>query len=251
MTTVKVAEAVQAVAGFLVADLPLGATLDRVARLAHDGIPHVAAVGITLLDHSQRPSTSVCTGEVALAVDQAQYDENAGPCLEAYQRREVVRVDDTRTAGRWPSFSRRAVEVGIGSVLSLPLTAGDLAYGAFNLYATDVHAFRPDDHSDPQLDAQLFATQASVLLANAAAYWAAFDLAAGLKEAMKSRATIEQAKGVIMATRRCSAEEAFQLLVSASQRNNVKLRDVAARVVAGRGGRSGRPPPVPSVSKPA
>ena len=48
---------------------------------------------------------------------------------------------------------------------------------------------------------------------------------------MESRAQIEQAKGILMATRHCSPEQAFQLLVQASQRNNEKLRDIAARIV--------------------
>jgi AmiR/NasT family two-component response regulator len=67
------------------------------------------------------------------------------------------------------------------------------------------------------------------VLANASAYWAMFDLAAGLETAMQSRAQIEQAKGVLMASRHCTPNDAFQL--QASQRNNEKLRDIAARIV--------------------
>jgi AmiR/NasT family two-component response regulator len=49
---------------------------------------------------------------------------------------------------------------------------------------------------------------------------------------MSSRATIEQAKGVVMARHRCSPDEAFHLLVQESQHKNRKLRDVAADLVA-------------------
>jgi AmiR/NasT family two-component response regulator len=56
-------------------------------------------------------------------------------------------------------------------------------------------------------------------------------LSAGLGEAMKSRAVIEQAKGVLMAAQRCSEDKAFELLVNASQRENVKLRDIATRIM--------------------
>ena len=48
---------------------------------------------------------------------------------------------------------------------------------------------------------------------------------------MASRAVIEQAKGILMAQRDCSADEAFDMLRRASQRENVKLRDVAQRIV--------------------
>jgi AmiR/NasT family two-component response regulator len=51
-------------------------------------------------------------------------------------------------------------------------------------------------------------------------------------KAMEHRADIEQAKGVIMHSMGCSAHAAFAVLVAASQRENVRLRDVAARIVA-------------------
>ena len=44
-------------------------------------------------------------------------------------------------------------------------------------------------------------------------------------------AVIEQAKGIIMAQHRCDPEEAFDLLRRVSQRTNIKVREVAARIV--------------------
>ena len=222
-------EAIRAVAGFLVADVPLGETLDRVAFLAVDAIDPAVAVGLTLLDERNCPRTFVSTDDIAPQIDQAQYDEDDGPCLTAYRQNRTVRVDDISTvASSWPVFGRVAAEWGVKSTLSLPLVAAGKSFGAFNLYARDPHAFSAQDESD----AMLFSTQAAVVLANARAYWGAFDLASGLQKAMESRATIEQAKGILMASRRCSPEKAFQLLVTASQRSNVKLRDLADRIVA-------------------
>lgn len=54
----------------------------------------------------------------------------------------------------------------------------------------------------------------------------------GLRAAMATRATIEQAKGVLMGLRGCSPEEAFQDLVRLSQSAQRKLHDVASLVVA-------------------
>jgi PAS domain S-box-containing protein len=53
-----------------------------------------------------------------------------------------------------------------------------------------------------------------------------------LREALTSRATIEQAKGILMLRSRCSAEEAFAMLSQSSQERNIKLRDVATELVA-------------------
>jgi AmiR/NasT family two-component response regulator len=55
--------------------------------------------------------------------------------------------------------------------------------------------------------------------------------AEGLERAMDSRAAIEQAKGILMERRRVTAATAFELLTTASQHTNRKLRDVATQLV--------------------
>jgi AmiR/NasT family two-component response regulator len=52
-----------------------------------------------------------------------------------------------------------------------------------------------------------------------------------MQAAMRSRAVIEQAKGIIMSQRRCTADEAFEILSKISQETNRKVRDVAAALV--------------------
>lgn len=54
----------------------------------------------------------------------------------------------------------------------------------------------------------------------------------GLRAAMRTRAPIEQAKGILMALHTCGEQEAFLELVRISQTTQTKLRDVAARLVA-------------------
>lgn len=55
---------------------------------------------------------------------------------------------------------------------------------------------------------------------------------AALSEFAKSRAVIEQAKGVLIAVYGVSADEAFDRLVGRSQEANVKVRDVASQFLA-------------------
>jgi AmiR/NasT family two-component response regulator len=52
-----------------------------------------------------------------------------------------------------------------------------------------------------------------------------------MRKAMENRAVIEQAKGILMSERRCTADEAFTILSRISQDANRKLRDVAAALV--------------------
>ncbi len=54
-----------------------------------------------------------------------------------------------------------------------------------------------------------------------------------LREALDTRPVIDQAKGLLIGRHGCSADEAFQMLSAASQRENRKLRDVAEAMVQG------------------
>lgn len=53
-----------------------------------------------------------------------------------------------------------------------------------------------------------------------------------LRRALTSRGLIGVAKGILMATSNVNEDEAFAMLVRASQRENVKLREICQRIVA-------------------
>jgi len=88
--------------------------------------------------------------------------------------------------------------------------------------------------------AQTFAGYAAVALANAHLYDVTATLAQHLQAAMENRAVIEQAKGIVMAERHCTADEAFAILSKLSQDSNRKVRDVAAALVANASGSAPR-----------
>jgi len=52
-----------------------------------------------------------------------------------------------------------------------------------------------------------------------------------LRSSLISRAVIDQALGIIMATEHCTQARAFAILRSASQNSNVKLRNIAGAIV--------------------
>ena len=62
-----------------------------------------------------------------------------------------------------------------------------------------------------------------------------------LRSSIVSRAVIDQALGVIMATERCPQDKAFALLQRVSQNTNVKVRDLAATIVTSVSGEPPRP----------
>ncbi|MBQ0868182.1 ANTAR domain-containing protein [Streptomyces smyrnaeus] len=63
-----------------------------------------------------------------------------------------------------------------------------------------------------------------------------------LRQALETRPVIDQARGMVMALAPCDADTAWQVLVRVSQHSNVKLRSVAAALVAGA---EGTPVPKP------
>ena len=177
----------------------------------------------------------MATSDLAFRVDSFQYDsDSGGPCLDAYRRQQVFRIDSTTEDPRWPGFAQAAAEAGIMSTLSLPLVVAGDGLGALNIYCREENGFSEADEAL----ARTFASYASVALANARVYWRTQRLADQLEEALSTRGIIEQAKGIIIAEQGCSADEAFQLLVTMSQRSHMKLHrssDRAGRTRQGPG----------------
>jgi GAF domain-containing protein len=211
----------------LISDGSLTDMLTRVSALAVDAMVAAEFAGITMILDG-RVSTQAFTDPTSPEIDQAQYVSGRGPCLDAFRRSRVVVVDELDGDGRWPEFAAAALARGVHSTLSLPLSAGDSALGALNLYAAIPCAFGEVDVAA----GQLFAAQAAVLLANAQSYWGARLSSEHLQLAMQSRASIEMAKGIIMSSMSCGPDEAFQVLVRQSQHENRKLREIAAEIVA-------------------
>jgi hypothetical protein len=100
--------------------------------------------------------------------------------------------------------------------------------GALNLYSPKPDAFGSDDVTV----GLIVAGHAGLASQVAASLFHHRDLAHHLGEAMRSRATIEQAKGILMGARRCGPDEAFEILVNLSQTSHRKLREVAEALVA-------------------
>jgi GAF domain-containing protein len=205
----------------------LKGVLDQVAHLAKRAIPGADEVSVTLIS-DKAARTAASTGPLALTLDEWQYDNGHGPCLDASASHTTVSLPDMATEGRWPDWAAQALEAGARSSLSIGLPIHEQITGALNVYATKPEAF----DSDAVTLGQTFAGYAAVALANAHLYDTQANLAQQMQAAMQSRAVIEQAKGIIMGSRRCTADDAFAILTRISQDTNRKLRDVAAAVVA-------------------
>ena len=204
----------------------LKTVLNHIAEVAKQTIPGTREVSVTLVQGSEA-YTAAYTGELALKLDEWQYAQGRGPCLDAATTGTVLMVPDMAEETRWPDWAARARASGAGSSLSIGLPIQEALVGALNIYGAAPRAF--DAVTEP---ARTFAGHAAIALANAHLYDSTATLARQMQEAMHSRAVIEQAKGIIMVRRRCTAEEAFAILTHRSQDSNRKLRDVATTLAA-------------------
>jgi GAF domain-containing protein len=221
-----------ALSQLLVGDTTLEETLRRVADLANETISGSDMVSVALVVEG-RPRMVVSTDVTAAAIDDAQYHTGIGPAPDVFGCQRMQPVDSNDDDQRWPPLAEAAATQGILDSLSVPLVVRHGAIGALSWYSRRPGAFSADD----QRIGSRFAAVAAVAVANAQAYWDVRHLSERLGRALQSRATIEQAKGILMAEQHCDADHAFELLVGASQRQNRKLRDIADRIVK-HGGRA-------------
>ena len=199
------------------------ATFSAASLSAHDDL----LCGVTLM--RRKKATTVATSDPRVpALDELQYGYGEGPCLAGVREQVTIHVPDLREETRWPSYCTAAWAEGIGSILSVPLPLEGEANAGLNLYARRPHAFSGEDIEK----AEAYAADASKALRLAVRIAQLTEDRTNLAAAMESRTTIDVAVGAIMAQNRCSQESAMKILRIASSTRNIKLRDVAAAVVA-------------------
>lgn len=197
----------------------LDRTLEQITRAAVDVLPEVEHASITVKHADGRLETAAPTAPLLLGLDAAQYDLQEGPCYEAAV--DTVHVFAPRLAEdpRFPRYAPVAVAAGIEAQAGLRLFDAGGSQGALNLYAPRAGAFTDIDSM-----ADLFAHQSAMAIAYAREI-------TQLREAVVTRQLIGQAVGVAMERFELDEARAFGFLARLSQDNNVKLREVARRLL--------------------
>jgi GAF domain-containing protein len=202
------------------AEPDMAALLQRItgaAKIEIDGAEHAC---ISLFQ-AGAVDTRAATDELAERVDRRESELNEGPCITSLRENVTVRSDDFAKEQRWPRFVAAAMEEGIRSMLAVQLFVADDSLGAINIYATRPNAFTEHDETI----GMLLATHAAIAMKSS-------TTASNLRIALDSRDIVGQAKGILMERYKLNSLQAFDLLVVASQRTHVKLRDVADTLAA-------------------
>jgi GAF domain-containing protein len=206
--------------------VPLPQALTHVAEFAVSAIVGADGAGLTLLQDGV-PQTVVTTAEFVRQVEDIQYGLSEGPCVTAAEDRRTVLSGSLDGDRRWPRFGPRVAKLRVHSALSFPLLVGDETVAAVNIYARAKDAF---DERAVQL-AELFAGPAAASVHDARALLEARTLAAQLQSALKGRAVIDQAIGILMSRSGCAEEEAFDRLRATSRSRSLPVPFIAQQIV--------------------
>jgi transcriptional regulator with GAF, ATPase, and Fis domain len=204
--------------------------LHKLARVAagHLSRPdHEVFCGVTLL-RPRQAETLASSSPSALTLDEIQYAYGDGPCLTAARTYELVHVRDTHTDDRWPQYFTAIADQGMRSILGVPIRLEGEADCALNLYSTTIDGFPPEAIEA----AQALAREASRSLRLAVRIAQLSDKAENLSAALESRTIIDLAAGIVMGQNRCSQSDAVAILKAASSHRQIKLRTLAAELVA-------------------
>jgi transcriptional regulator with GAF, ATPase, and Fis domain len=215
------------VADTLVADFDVIEFLQMITVRASE-LVSVPAVGLLLDDGRGRLRCMAASDEQTRLLELFQIQNNEGPCLDAFTTgAPVVNADLLSAESRWPTFAPRAAASGFRSVHALPLRLRATVIGALNLFGTGAGTL---DQADVRV-VQALADIATIGLLQEKAIRHGEILTEQLQRALNSRLVIEQAKGALARTQGVGVDAAFELLRGYARRHNLKLADLAERVV--------------------
>lgn len=168
--------------------------------------------------------TVAATDDIAAQVDSFERATGEGPCLDALDDETAQLESDLRAGSRWPRLAAAVTEhTPVRGAMGFRLLVDDRKVGALNLFSDTPGAFTADA-----------AAHASVLAAFASVTVAAVtrgEDVASLRTGLTSNREIGKAVGLLMGLERLSEDEAFDLLRRTSQNMNIKVADLARRIV--------------------
>ena len=207
------------------------ALVELMARASREAVRLVNGVdwaGVTAQFDGHAPFTAAHTGKTVLIVDERQYQQHDGPCLQAMRTNRRTHMTLPQVQTLWPHLADGAASAGVNSFLALPLHAQEgTAIGSLNLYSAGV-----DTLATPDEDLlTVFAECLDRGLASYRHHQPAFG-AEDLRAALDRRTLIEQAVGVLMADQHLNQVQARDLLGQQAHQAHQPTADRARHIIA-------------------
>jgi GAF domain-containing protein len=187
----------------------------------------VDGAGLMLADADQHLRGVAASDDRFAHLEELQIRHQEGPCIDAFETKELIGAEDLTGDPRWPSFSGAAIERKVRAVLASPLPYNQDAVGVVAVMSEDPRPWSPAG----ELALLAFTDLAALLIASMMQSEERTGLALQLQGALDSRQVIEQAKGVLMERRGLPARAAYDQLRAQARAQRRKLGVVCAEVV--------------------
>jgi GAF domain-containing protein len=188
---------------------------------------NVDGAGLMLLDPDQLLRNVAVSDQRINALEELQIEHGEGPCLDAFERKDLVDSPDLANERRWPQFAPVAVRRGLLAVLACPIPYNQQAIGVVAVFSATRRPWTPEG----ELALVGFTDLAALLIANTMASEERGKLADQLQRALDARVVIEQAKGALMAHEGLNDVEAFERLRRQARSRRRRVADVAAETI--------------------
>ena len=189
----------------------------------------VDGAGLLLADAEQRLCNVAASDARFAHLEELQIRHQEGPCIDAYDNKEMVSAVDLTQDERWPAFSKAAVERRVRAVLASPIPYNQDAVGVVAVMSEERRPWSPEG----ELALLAFTDLAALLIASMMAGEQQSEMATQLQGALYSRQVIEQAKGVLVGQQGLTPRAAYEQLRARARAERRKLHEVCAEVVAG------------------
>jgi GAF domain-containing protein len=207
---------------------PIEAGVARIIE-ATRGLFAVDGVGLMLADEELALRYVGATDEAARALERAQAELTAGPCVESFVAGEAIVTADLAADDRWPDLAERVVPLGVRAVLGVPTRLAGFPVGTLNVYRAEPYEW---DTSDVAA-VEAYDTILEDLLGHAVTARRNGVIVDQLQTALDRRVVIERAVGALMATRGLGPEEAFDALRRAARNARRPVAELAALTLEG------------------
>ena len=200
--------------------------ISEVVRTTHTMFG-VDGAGLMLVNDEQHLRKVAASDDRFGHLEDLQIQHQEGPCIDAFDSKELISAEDLVSERRWPSFSEAAVAREVRAVLASPLPYNQAAVGVVAVLSEQRHPWSPE----AELALLAFTDLAALFIASMMQGERQSELAAQLQGALDSRKVIEQAKGVLMGQDGVSARAAYEQLRTRARSERRKLSVVCAEIV--------------------
>ena len=200
--------------------------LHRIVQCTHD-LFAVDGASLMLIDPDQLLRSVADSDERVGHLEELQIQHGEGPCIDAFDDKELVHAADLAAERRWPDFSPAAVDRGLRAVLASPIPYNQTAIGVVAVFSAKANPWSPEG----ELALVAFTDLAALTIANTMQSEQRGELASQLQRALDARVIIEQAKGALVARDGVSPGEAFEQMRRQARAERRRVAAIAREIM--------------------